>query len=75
MIKEFEDAVNGADGDFDAWLECNNEAECLDAIKPIIQERDTLRAALQAHGEETAKLIAERDELLAALRLALTVLR
>lgn len=31
-MEEFLKALNGGKGDLDAWLECNNEAECRVAI-------------------------------------------
>jgi hypothetical protein len=47
------------------------EALLSDAANYYEAECKTLRAAIQTHGEEAARLVAQRDELLAALQLAL----
>jgi Tfp pilus assembly protein FimV len=38
------------------------------SLRRLAEHADTLRAALQTHAEEAAKLIEQRDELLAALQ-------
>ena len=46
-IDEFIKAVHGGRGELDAWLECNNEAECRAAIFGIIEEeREAIIAKL-----------------------------
>ena len=37
-MDDFVKALNGAKGDLDAWLECNNEAECRVAIFAAIED-------------------------------------
>ena len=49
-MDDFVKALNGAKGDLDAWLECNNEAECRVAIFAAIE------ASVAAERECCAKL-------------------
>ncbi len=49
---EFKEALSGGHGDFDAWLEVRDEAECREFIKQAI--RDAL--------EEAAKVVLETKE-------------
>jgi len=38
-LAEFIEALNGGKGEFDAWLECNNEKECREAIRSILSNQ------------------------------------
>lgn len=56
---EFLKAVRGGRGELDAWLECNNEAECRSAILGAIEEereaciRATLNERVDADATQT----------------------
>lgn len=52
-MDDFVKALNGAKGDLDAWLECNNEAECRVAIfaaieDSVAEERKRIACAVHA---------------------------
>ena len=54
-MDDFVKALNGAKGDLDAWLECNNEAECRVAIfaaieDSVAEERKRIADALRRAG-------------------------
>lgn len=46
---EFKEALSGGRGEFDAWLEVRNEAECREFIKQAI--RDVLEEAAKVADE------------------------
>lgn len=52
---EFLKAFRGGHGDLDAWLECNNEAECRAAILGALEEE---REACAKHLKDAAARIA-----------------
>lgn len=52
---EFLEAVRGERGELDAWLECNNEAECRAAILGAIEEE---RERCAKHLKDAADRIA-----------------
>lgn len=59
IVSEFNKALVGVKGDFDAWLECNDESECRAAIVGAISEEiescaklcEVVRDYLQSTGE------------------------
>lgn len=57
-IAEFIKALNGKRGDLDAWLECNNEAECRAAILGAIENE---REACAKEAEAAAELKSGND--------------
>lgn len=57
-----QDSIPRAKAAFDKFT------SAIEFLNELADETITLRAALQAHGEEAAKLMAERDELLAVLK-------
>lgn len=60
------------DGEGVTW--CSDKINENDVLYVRADIHDALRAALQTQGEEAAKLIAQRDELLAACRRAVVAL-
>ena len=69
-IEEFTAALKGGRGELDAWLECNNEAECRAAIfGAIAAEREACAKACEEDAfidqwyglAEAAKRIRERS--------------
>ncbi len=65
---EFKKALYGQSGDFDAWLECNNEEEVRAFIKMLVHQTkediadwvEPQRNDLPATGEEFVKTINEK---------------
>ncbi len=56
---EFLEAVRGERGELDAWLECNNEAECRAAILGAIEEeRERCANRCAKHLKDAADRIA-----------------
>ena len=47
-IAAFKEALNGTRGDFDAWLECNDESEVRQAIFGVISDAEAIVAAKDA---------------------------
>lgn len=68
-VKGFIAALNGGRGTLDAWLECNNEAECRAAINGYVAaERTEMNPAILDQIIRQQEEIAElRQQLAAAL--------
>ena len=80
-IAEFKVALNGAKGDLDAWLECNNEAEVRQAIFGVLSDAEAIIAQKDAEileqcringmgAEREAALLGKVERQSAALKLA-----
>ena len=80
-IAEFKVALNGAKGDLDAWLECNNEAEVRQAIFGVLSDAEAIIAQKDAEileqcringmgAEREATLLGKVERQSAALKLA-----
>ena len=69
-FNEFKQALHGQRGDFDAWLECNNEEECRAFIKMLVrQTKEDIAAWIESQrndvpttGEEFAADIRAKEE-------------
>ena len=55
-IAEFKVALNGAKGDLDAWLECNDEAEVRQAIFGVLSDAEAIIAQKDAEIIEQCRL-------------------
>ena len=55
-IAEFKVALNGAKGDLDAWLECNNEAEVRQAIFGVLSDAEAIIAQKDAEILEQCRI-------------------
>ena len=80
-IAEFKVSLNGAKGDLDAWLECNNEAEVRQAIFGVLSDAEAIIAQKDAEildqcrlngmgAEREATLLGKVERQSAALKLA-----
>ena len=80
-IAEFKVALNGAKGDLDDWLECNNEAEVRQAIFGVLSDAEAIIAQKDAEileqcringmgAEREATLLGKVERQSAALKLA-----
>lgn len=66
---EFKQALCGNQGEFDAWLECNNEEECRAFIKMLVRQTkedianwiEPQRNDVPATGEEFAAAIRAKE--------------
>ena len=84
-IAEFKVALNGAKGDLDAWLECNNEAEVRQAIFGVLSDAEAIIAQKDAEildqcrlngmgAERELALLGQIERQSAALKLARSAL-
>lgn len=68
-VEGFLAALNGGRGCLDAWLECNNEAECRTAILgAVAQEREACAKVCEEFGKEWM-CSSTTDEIAASIRM------